>query len=265
MIYHKDVILMYLEENLKRLNDKYNPFGIAFAHEGNIIKVKEESDFIINNYPAIKKELRLKYKMQFSSELLWHIKKDGINILKTRSIKTKPTKSIDELSEELNGYIDMINEGVLKDSIKTFLSNNHEFFNLPAAQIKHHAYEGGLLEHTLQTIKLSLAILDCIDDEVTIDKDLIIAGAILHDVGKINCYEITENGIEITDIFLKQEHIINGITLISQNIKSENIDELIHIVASHHNIKDWGSLIEPKSKEAWIIHFTENLSSKILG
>ena len=53
--------------------------------------------------------------------------------------------------------------------------------------------------------------------------------------------------------------------MISQYIKLEKIDELIHIVASHHNIKKGGSPNEPKSQEAWIIHFEENLSSKILG
>lgn len=256
---------MFLEENLKRLNDKYNPIGISFEHDGNIIRIKETTKYILNNLPNVKKELRIKYKMQFSSDLLWHIKKDGINILKSRSIKTTPTKSIEELSEELNRYIEMINEDDLKDSIKTFLTDNQEFYNSPAAQIKHHAYKGGLLEHTLQTIELSLTIVDNIEDEININRDLIIAGAILHDIGKINCYELTDDGIEITDIFLKQEHIVNGITLISQYIKSENINELIHIVASHHNIKDWGSPIEPKSIEAWIIHMIENLSSKILG
>jgi len=203
--------------------------------------------------------------MQFSSEFLWHIKTDGINLLKSRSIKTEPTNSIEELSEELNTYIEMITENELKESIKNFLSNNREFYNSPAAKIKHHAYKGGLIEHTLQTIRISKAIMENIRDELIIDKDLIIAGAILHDIGKINCYEIKDEGIEITDTFIKQEHIVNGIKLISQYIKSESINELIHIVASHHNIRDWGSPIEPKTREAWIIHMAENLSSKILG
>ena len=102
-------------------------------------------------------------------------------------------------------------------------------------------------------------------ENLIIDQDLLIAGAILHDIGKINCYKYYNEIIEITDIFHKQEHIINGIKIISQEIKSEKLDKLIHILASHHNIKEWGSPIEPISNEAWIIHFVENLSSKIMG
>lgn len=256
---------MYLEENLKKLNNKYNPIGISFKQEGEIIKIIEKSDFLLSDLPNVKQELKFKYRMQFSKNFLWHIKKDGIEILKSKTIKTQPFKSINELRNDLSNFIELIDEIELKDSIKDFLSKNGKFYNSPAAKIKHHAYKGGLLEHTLQTVKISISILENIKDELSINKDLIIAGGTLHDIGKINCYDITDESIEITNIFLKQDHIINGIKLISQNIKSENIDELIHIVASHHNIKEWGSPIEPKSREAWIVHFAENLSSKILG
>lgn len=256
---------MYLEENLKKLNDKYNTIGISFKHEGNIIKIIEKRVFLLNNYPNVKQELKIKYWMQFSKDLLWHIKKDGIDLLSSKTVKNETSKSINELHNELSNFIELIDENELKDSIKEFLSKNEKFYNSPAAKIKHHAYRGGLLEHTLQTVKLSISILENIKDELSVNKDLIIAGAILHDIGKINCYEIVEESIEITNIYLKQDHIVNGIKLISQNIKSENIDELIHIVASHHNIKKWGSPVEPKTREAWIIHIAENLSSKILG
>jgi 3'-5' exoribonuclease len=172
---------------------------------------------------------------------------------------------MNELKKELLEIIEVINEIELKDSIKELLSKNAIFYNSPAAKMKHHAYIGGLLEHTLQTVKLSISMMKIIQEELNINKDLVIAGAILHDIGKINCYEIVEEGIEFTNIYLKQDHIVNGIKIISQKIKSEYIDELIHIVASHHNIKEWGSPIEPKTREAWIVHMAENLSSKILG
>ena len=232
---------MYLEENLKRLNKKYNPFGLTFRYEGNIIRIKENPKYSLNNHSEIKQQLKIKYKMQFSPENLWHIKKDGIFILKSRLMKTEPTKSIEELTENLKIYIEMINEDDLKDSIKEILNNNQEFYTSAAAKHRHHAYIGGLLEHTLQTIKISMAFIEGIDDEISIDKDLIIVGSLLHDIGKINCYKSINEGIEITDTYLKQGHIINGIKIISQNIKSEKLDELIHIIASHHNLKDWGS------------------------
>jgi len=121
-----------------------------------------------------------------------------------------------------------------------------------------------LLEHTVQTIELALAVNDVIENLI-IDKDLLIASATLHDIGKIKCYETSNGIIQITDTFAKQEHIINGIKIVSQEIKSDKLDELIHILASHHNTKEWGSPIEPKTNEAWIIHCVENLSSKTMG
>ncbi len=98
-----------------------------------------------------------------------------------------------------------------------------------------------------------------------IDKDLLIAGTLLHDVGKINCYKIEDRKIVLTKTYFEQDHIINGIKLVSRNINSDKLDQLLHIIASHHNLKEWGSPTEPKSNEAWIIHFAENLSSKIMG
>ena len=85
----------------------------------------------------------------------------------------------------------------------------------------------------------------------------------LHDVGKINCYEQFENYIDITDTFLNQDHIINGTKIVSQEIQSEKLDDILHIIANHHQLKEWGSPVEPNSIEAWIIHFADNISAKI--
>jgi len=53
---------MYLEENLERLNDKYNPLGLHFEYDGNIIRVIEDTKYLLNNYPVIKQELKINYK-----------------------------------------------------------------------------------------------------------------------------------------------------------------------------------------------------------
>ncbi len=93
--------------------------------------------------------------------------------------------------------------------------------------------------------------------------DLLIAGAILHDIGKIYCYDYKQQNIDITEIFLKHEHIIQGVKLVAQFIKSNKIDSILHIIASHHNLKEWGSPVKPNSIEAWIIHYADNISGKI--
>lgn len=64
-------------------------------------------------------------------------------------------------------------------------------------------------------------------------------------------------------LFIQHEHIIQGVKIVSQNIILIKLDDIIHIIASHHNLKEWGSPAKPNSIEAWIIHYAENISRKI--
>lgn len=258
------IINKILEENLKRLNISFNRYDLEFTPEGNVIKVIEHKDYLLQNNPKVKEFLRGKYFVEFNNIHLWHIGQYGITRLSNKIIKAKPSEGIVVLREKLYSFIEEIDENELKESIKNTLEKYPIFFESPGAKIIHHAYKGGLLEHTIQTVEFALAIIKCFDDkDIIIDKDLILAGAILHDIGKIFCYKAVNGFFEITDTFLKQEHIISGIKLISQEIISKKIDDIIHIVASHHNLREWGSPVEPHLNEAWIIHLTENLSSKI--
>ena len=252
-----------LEVNIKLLNKKYEPLGIQFEDDGEIIQIKE--NFVISGNPTIKQALKDQYLIIWNnSRKFWFIGKAGRKRLNRKIIKIAPLKSIDSLKSELLKYVDIIKDNDLKISVKEILEKYKTFYETPGVQYYHHSYKGGLLEHTIQTVKLALAVSNVMENQ-PIDQDLLIAGAILHDIGKVNCYEIHNRVIELTDIFDEQEHIINGIKIISQEIKSEKLDELIHILASHHNIKEWGSPIEPITNEAWIIHTVENLSSKIMG
>ena len=81
----------------------------------------------------------------------------------------------------------------------------------------------------------------------------------------MNCYKFVEGGIGACPTLSEQDHIINGVKLVSQYIECNQLDELLHIVASHHKEKDYGSPVIPISNEAWIIHIADELSSKIMG
>lgn len=258
---------MYLKENLARLNKKFNPKGLEFREEGNIVKIIESKPYLFNKFESLKQLLRNNFGLKFIGPPgpLWHFDSAGIEKLNARKLKMEPSKTIDELKQQFYKFLDEIKEGSLKNSMKTFFEKTEWFFQAPASLGLHHAYEGGLLEHTVQTTRLALVVLGNLDEDTIINKDLMIAGAILHDVGKMNCYQIDGNDIERTKTYYIQNHIVNGIKLVSKNIDSEQLDEIIHIIASHHNLKEWGSPIEPKFNEAWIIHFIENLSSKLMG
>lgn len=257
---------MFLDENLKKLNSRLAKDGLRFEKEEDKLRLIEETSYILNKLRLLKKELIEKYKLKFNyNEKYWYIGNEGIQILSKRELKLEPSIDIDVLKSKLREYIEMIDDGTLKECITKTLRNNEFFYDAPAATIHHHKYKHGLLEHTIQTLDLALAIIEKFGESMRIDKDLIIAGAILHDIGKINCYRFVEGGIDITSTFLEQEHIINGIKIVLQNFNIEKLDALIHIIASHHNIKEWGSPISPKSNEAWVIHFADDISSKLMG
>lgn len=252
---------MYLKLNLEKLNKIYFSIGLSFVEESKVIKVKEDRKYLLSDYPEIKEKLVNKFGMTFNNKNLWHFNKYGEKNLKTKIIKTEPSTGLDELKLTLGHGINKIKEEELKESIIQLLDKHPVFYSGPGAKLKHHDYKCGLFEHTIQVLKLSMMISKIIG--TVVDYDLLIAGAILHDIGKINCYEQFENHIDITDTFLTQDHIINGTKIVSQEIQSEKLDDILHIIASHHRLKEWGSPVEPNSIEAWIIHFADNISAKI--
>ncbi len=256
---------MYLDENIARLNRKYNPIGFEFKKEGEIIRLIENPAYLLNKHPKLKEYFRNTFKLTFNKTYLWHIDYEGVNILETIKFKTEPSKDINELKKEFNQLLDLVEEDSLKTSMKDYFAGNELFFEAPASLNFHHGYRGGLLEHTVQVLKLTLLVVENLDEDILVDKDLIIAGIILHDIGKINCYQIENEAILRTQIYIEQNHIVNGIKVVSQNIVSEKLDKIIHIIASHHYLPEWGSPVVPKCNEAWIIHFIENLSSKLMG
>jgi putative nucleotidyltransferase with HDIG domain len=256
---------VYLDENLERLNRCYKQEGLQFRKDGDTIRVVEKTPYLFNKFTTLKNLLRKNFDLQFDNKLLWHFNAAGIEKLSDRKLKWKPTKEINELIVEFRKHLERLEETKLKDSMTQFFHDNPCFFKCPASLGIHHAYVGGLLEHSVQTVNMALGIRDSFDEDVNINLDLVIAGAVLHDVGKINCYQLDGSNIGKTRVYNIQNHIVNGIKIVSKNIESAKLDDLIHIIASHHSIKEWGSPVRPQSNEAWIIHNIENLSSKIMG
>ena len=139
------------------------------------------------------------------------------------------------------------------------------FKKAPAAKKMHHAYIGGLLEHTL-----SMAILaDKIAEHYKgVDRDLLVAGALLHDMGKIRefSYDI---GIDYTDEGRMVNHIVIGLQMIEEKMRTipsfpeEAALLLKHMVVSHHGSKELGSPEPPKTIEAVILNCIDEMDSRI--
>lgn len=137
----------------------------------------------------------------------------------------------------------------------------------PAAKKMHHAYLGGLLEHTL-----SLALLaDKVADHYGgIDRDLLLTGAILHDIGKIIEFEY-EHQIDYSDEGRLISHIVIGVDLVEKKINQ--LDQfppkavllLKHLIISHHGSRDLGSPQPPMTLEAVMLNYLDEIDSKMNG
>ncbi|MFW9972224.1 MAG: HD domain-containing protein [Candidatus Odinarchaeota archaeon] len=255
---------MFLFENLEVLNNEYKDFNIFFKKEDNLIKIIESHPFVLNDYPNIKEKLLEKYGLKFNKRNGWYIDVRETYKLKMKKIKSKPTKSIETLTKALFNFINKIEEEKLHKSIILLLEKFPQFFTIPASKYQHHDYRNGLLEHTVEILEIGVFLYHRYVNEIHLDKDLIIAGSILHDIGKVNCFELIKGDfIRIKDTSILHGHIINGVKIISQEIKSRLLNNLLHIVGSHHRIRDWGSPISPIMMEAWIIHLSDDISSKI--
>ena len=259
---------MFLEANLAKLNGRLFKHGLHFEKRGDEIILVEEVMYRLNNLPVLKKELREVYSLMFQGDRkpkYWYIGTEGIKKLSNRTLKTQPSLSEAELRAKLANFIAQIESVELKTCIETVLQENSFYYECPAAKRHHHAYKHGLLEHTIQIIDLAFGIINTFDDGINVNSDLIIAGSILHDIGKINCYKFVEGGIAVCSTISEQDHIINGVKIASKYIQCDEVDPLLHIIASHHKQKEYGSPVSPISNEAWIISLTDDLSSKIMG
>lgn len=199
---------------------------------------------------------------------------------------------------ELNSlWYDVI--GLIRDhNIARFLEfailRNYEmrerFFTAPGARSEnpgHHAFVGGLAYHTLTAAKLAGEIVDHYRDlGMSVNKDIVVAGIVLHDVGKAFCYEwrksrIDDNGKEIpakyehTRVSKLHHHIPIGFGwLLKQaekfnssqtkhSLTQKKIDHLGHIILSHHGRRSWSSPVIPNTIEAYIVHAVEMMDAFI--
>ena len=134
----------------------------------------------------------------------------------------------------------------------------------PAAQTVHHAYEGGLLEHILKVAETA----DALALAYGADRDIVFAGALLHDIGKLE--ELTYDGAPgySRDGNLVG-HIMLGVVIVREaasriaGFPDELRACLEHVIVSHHGTRQMGSPVEPMTVEAFILSAADDLDAKI--
>ena len=200
-----------------------------------------------------------------------------VNIKKYAGDDIEPTDylpmakgDIAAMFNEMLTYIEKVQTKPLKDLLQAFFHDQKTaelFQRAPAAKGFHHIYLGGLLEHTLSTVRL----LDKVADHYpNLDRDLLLAGGMLHDIGKI--YEFNyESLIEYSDEGRLIGHIVMSVEMINKKIEAipdftaPLALKMRHIILSHHGELEFGSPKRPKTMEALVVHFIDDLDAKLNG
>lgn len=167
---------------------------------------------------------------------------------------------------------------------QTLLENyDGKFQRAAAARGNHHARRGGLVEHVVEMMRTADGICAAYP---SLNRSLLLAGVLFHDIGKLweNQYEESGFVMPFTERAELFGHIAIGVQVARElwvNLRNtaqvipENadaaarmfdtkiIDHLCHLILSHHGTKEWGSPVEPKTPEAQILHFVDNIGAKM--
>ena len=142
------------------------------------------------------------------------------------------------------------------------------FRSCPAAVTHHHAYVGGLLEHTIAVAGTARSLAMAYrDGGMDVDLPVVIAGALLHDLGKMESYEIPP-GLKMTVKGTVIDHIVLGYTTFSALAREFGLEEglflaLGHILVSHHGCREYGSPVLPATPEAMIVSAADELDFRL--
>lgn len=152
---------------------------------------------------------------------------------------------------------------------KILLDNKDKLINKPATTGSHHYFKGGLLYHTYCVTKNAIAIIELYPN-LNVDSDLIVFGALLHDIGKTKDYidwndksEYRCNGSQLLGHSYESTHLVENY-LSEYGLEEEFKNQVLHMIGSHMNeFSDWGTLVLPKMLEVVIINFADKIDATL--
>jgi len=177
---------------------------------------------------------------------------------------------IEKQFEELLYKIESIKNPHLKTLLEKFFYDDdfvELFLKTPAGKTIHHACIGGLLEHTLAVVEICETVANRFK---SIDRDLLVTAAILHDVGKVHEYSVkvsierTDEGILLGHLYMSCEMVAFKIAEI-ENFPKELKTKLLHCILAHHGKYEHGSPKMPKTLEAVALAYADALDSRVKG
>jgi 3'-5' exoribonuclease len=226
-----------------------------------VLEAFEQDDFLKV------KGLINKYKQRF--QLTIHkLRKLGDSEIEYDDYLPKTTKNIDELWQTLAGFVSTFQNQHLKTLVQAFMADPEisvAYRNAPAAKTLHHAYIGGLLDHVVSLFRSCDLICK---NYPQVNRDLLLTGAFLHDIGKI--HELTYNrSFSYTTKGQLLGHMIIELEMLQAKLarQPDFPDELKimveHLIISHHGEYEFGSPKLPMFPEALVLHYLDDLDSKM--
>ena len=201
------------------------------------------------------------------------IKIDSIRLTKQSDDVTpkdflpKSLRDLNVMKKEFKSRMEKITDSELKNLMNNIFSDDRfsKYTSVPAGKMWHHGYISGLIEHTLEIIKICDLMCDIHSE---INRDLLICGAMLHDFGKIEelsfepVFEYTDKGkllghIVIAAMIVNDE--INKISDFPEDLKNN----LLHLILSHQGKLEYASPVVPKTLEAITLYQADELSAKV--
>ncbi|MFD0048762.1 3'-5' exoribonuclease YhaM [Actinomycetes bacterium NPDC127524] len=187
---------------------------------------------------------------------------DGI---KTSDLIQTAPLSQEEMMDKITKYIfEMTNPNIQRITRHLLKKFQNEFLTYPAATKNHHEFMSGLAFHVVSMLDLAKAIAGLYPK---LDKDLLYAGVILHDLGKV-----IELSGPVSTAYTVEGNLLGHITIMVNElgkaadelgIDTEEIMILKHMVLSHHGKAEWGSPKPPLVREAEVLHYIDNIDAKI--
>lgn len=177
-------------------------------------------------------------------------------------------RDVEQMFARLRALTDTMTSSPLKALMDAFWNDAgflRQFKLAPAAKNMHHAYIGGLLEHTLSMALLADRIAGHYGG---VDRDMLIVGSVLHDIGKVR--ELAyRHRIDYTDEGRLLSHIVIGVEMVEAKIRSidgfsQNLAAMVkHMIVSHHGVREYGSPEPPKTIEAVLLNYIDEIDSRV--
>lgn len=177
-------------------------------------------------------------------------------------------QDVGRMTAELMRAVDGVGNPHIKALLVSFFGDAsfaEDFRKAPAGITMHHNYMGGLLEHTLHVLHICMSLSEI---HPALDRDLLTAGALLHDIGKTREFSVTTNIRQTPDGMLRGHITIGQEMLLERMARIPSFpDELkmkiAHIVLSHHGDTEYGSPLAPAFAEAEAVHYADECDAKL--